>query len=306
MKRTHHPEIASQFISPFICVLILAAGVMSGPALAQTAPAETAGQAAPPAAGAPVEVEAGAGQAEALAKQLSNPISSLISVPFQANWEFGVGPDNDTRFVLNVQPVMPFSLNKDWNLIERIIMPYLSQPSLVPGSSPTSGLGDFVWSSFFSPVKPTKGGWIWGAGPVFSLPVSADPALGSEKWGIGPTFVVLKQSGPWTYGMLANQIWSFAGEEDRADVNQTFLQPFLAHTTKQAVTFTLQSESTANWEAGSGGKWSVPINFLVSKVLRLGRSPISVQGGAGYYVESPSGGPEWKIRTAITLLFPAR
>src|SRR5262249_710236 len=179
------------------------------------------------------------------------PIADLISVPFQSNWQFGVGSQDDTQYIPNIQPVMPFSLNKKWNLIQRIILPYVDQPSSVPGGSSSSGFGDVVASSFFSPVKPTKGGWIWGAGPVFLVPLSSTPALSSEKWGIGPTFVVLKQKGPLTYGLLANHIWSFAGKEDRPAVNSTFLQPFFGYTTKRGMTFTIQSETSANWSASS-------------------------------------------------------
>lgn len=238
----------------------------------------------------------------ALAKQLSNPVASLISVPFQFNWDGGVGPDEDTRFLLNFQPVMPFPVGENWNLIARVIVPILSQPALVPQGQATFGMSDILFSAFFSPAKP--GVAIWGIGPALQLPVSTDPFLGTEKWAAGPTFVILKQAGPWTVGALANHLWSFAGDDDRADVNQTYLQSFLAYATPTGVTYTLNTESAANWEAEDGQEWTVPINVTVSKVLRLGRRPISVAVGGGYYVEQPEGGPEWKFRTATTLLFP--
>lgn len=135
----------------------------------------------------------------ALAKQLSNPVASLISVPFQFNWDGGVGSDEDTRFLLNFQPVMPFPVGENWNLIARVIVPILSQPALVPGGQATFGMSDILFSAFFSPAKP--GVAIWGVGPALQLPVSTDPFLGTEKWAAGPTFVVLKQAGPWTVGI---------------------------------------------------------------------------------------------------------
>jgi hypothetical protein len=138
------------------------------------------------------------------------------------------------------------------------------------------------------------------------MPVSADPYLGTEKWGAGPTAVVLKQSGNWTIGALVNQIWSFSGDEERSDVNQLFLQPFLSCTSTGGVTATLSSESTGNWEAESGKEWTVPIILQISKVTRLGKRPISLGLGAGYYVETPDDQPEWKLRTNITLLYPAK
>jgi hypothetical protein len=243
-----------------------------------------------------------ADQAAELAKQLSNPVASLVSVPFQSNWEFGVGPDEDTRYLLNFQPVMPFSLNERWNLIARVIVPFVSQPTLVPGALPTAGVSDILTSFFLSPAVPKRA--IWGVGPVFLLPTTSEPSLGTEKWGAGPTGLLLKQTGPWTVGALVNQIWSFAGEDDRPDVSQAFFQPFVAYGWPSGYTFTVNSEATANWEAPDGEEWTVPINFQLTKIVKIGKKPLSVGGGFGIFVESPEGGPDWKLRTLVVLLFP--
>jgi hypothetical protein len=274
--------------------VLLALGAHAQQPAAAAQPAATPG---PPAAAAASDSD--------LAKQLSNPLASLVSVPFQFNWEQGVGPDDGTRTVLNVQPVVPFELNDDWNLIGRWIMPLVSQPALTPGADSTFGFGDVLFSAFFSP-RNTKSGWTWGVGPAVSLPMSSDPTIGSGKWSAGPTVVVLKQSGPWTYGVLANQLWSIADatKDSRPDVNRTFIQPFLAYNTPHGVTFTVQSESTYDHEAASGEKWTVPVNLLVSKVSRFGPFPFSMAGGWGYFVDSPSIGPDRKIRIAFTILLP--
>ena len=240
-------------------------------------------------------------EAEELAKKLQNPVASLISVPMQSNWDFGIGSANAMRYTLNVQPVIPFSLTPDWNLITRTIVPVIHAESPVAGGDNTFGLGDIVQSFFVSPSAPTGRGWIWGAGPVLLYPSATDEALGGEKWGAGPTAVLLKQDSGWTYGMLANHLWSFAGTSGRAEVNATLLQPFISYTTKTYTTFGLNTESTYDW---TNQQWTVPLNLTVSQMLKLGGQPIQLQVGGRTYLDRPTGGPEWGLRFGVTLLFP--
>jgi len=241
-------------------------------------------------------------QEEELAKKLNNPVSSLISVPFQYNYDEHIGVDREGhKSYVNLQPVIPIKLNDDWNLISRTILPIIDQHDVVPDRK-QFGIGDITQSLFFSPAKPTSGGFIWGVGPALLLPSGSDAALSSRKWGMGPTGVILKQQGAWTYGVLANHIWSFAGTESRPSVSSTFIQPFLAHTTKTAWTYTLNTESTYDWKAS---QWSVPINATVTKLTKFGRQPVSIGGGVRYWADSPdSGAHNWGVRLVMTFLFP--
>ncbi|HET9767095.1 MAG TPA: hypothetical protein VFS60_09615 [Thermoanaerobaculia bacterium] len=239
--------------------------------------------------------------ADELAKQLSNPIASLISVPLQLNSDFGYGTDDGTRLLLNVQPVIPTALSAKWNLITRVIVPVVYQDDVIPGSS-QFGLGDTTPTFFFSPRQPGPGGIIWGAGPVFLLPTATDDVLGTEKWGAGPSILVLEQTaGGYTFGALANHVESFAGDDERAEVSNTFLQPFLAKVFPGGRTVTLNAESTYDW---NGEQWTVPLNLTYSKVTRIGSQMISFAGGARAYVEKPDGGPDWGLRFVVTFLFP--
>jgi len=236
-----------------------------------------------------------------LAKKLQNPVAALISVPIQNNFDFGAGPNSDGfQYKVNIQPVIPISISKDWNVISRTILPVVYQENII-GTSSQSGLSDTTQSLFFSPKEPTRSGWIWGAGPVFLFPTATNDLLGSEKWGAGPTAVVLKQEHGFTYGALVNQIWSFAGASDRANVNSTFLQPFLSYTTKKQTTFTLNTESTYDWDHE---QWTVPLNLMVAQLVKIGGAPVQFQVGGRYYAEKPKTGPDWGLRFTVTLLFP--
>lgn len=255
-------------------------------------------------AGAALATSARAGEsAEELAKKLANPVAALISVPFQINYDTDIGPtEGGDRWLMNVQPVVPIGLNERWNLISRTILPIVSQDDVFPGAGSQSGVGDTIQSLFFSPKAPTAGGWIWGAGPVLQLPTGSEDLLTTDQWGAGPTIVVLKQDGPWTWGALANHIWSVAGDDDRADVSSTFLQPFLSYTTPTAWTFVANTESTYDWEAE---EWSVPINAMASKLTKIGNLRVSVGGGLRLWADSPDSGPSGiGFRGIFTLLFP--
>ena len=240
--------------------------------------------------------------AQELAKKLSNPVASLISLPMQSNLDFGMGAGSGWRYTLNVQPVIPIALSPNWNLISRTIIPIIHQGNVTGPNTSQNGLGDIVQSLFFSPNKTEP--FIWAVGPVFLLPTATDGRLGAQKWGVGPTALALKQKKGWTYGVLANHIWSVAGKSSRADVSVTFVQPFLSYSNKQAWTYSINTESTYDWVSNS---WSVPINPFISKLVRFGKQPISFGGGVKCWVTAPAGAPEGcGLRIVVTALFPKR
>jgi hypothetical protein len=234
-----------------------------------------------------------------LAKQLANPVASLISVPIQNNIDFGIGPGEGTRWTTNLQPVIPFSLDGSWNVISRSILPLVDLEGIDPaGATDETGLGDLLQSFFFSPKQSDP---VWGVGPALLLPTATDDVLGSGKLCLGPTAVLLKQKGPWTVGTLANHLWDVAGEGSRDGVNATFLQPFVSYITPSRTTLTLNSESTYDWQEG---EWNVPVNLIVSQLLKIGDQPVQIFAGARYYLDTPDGGPEWGLRCGVTFLFP--
>ncbi len=245
-------------------------------------------------------LEPGAPAATDLAKKLANPISDLISIPFQFNYDTGFGPSDGDRLTLNIQPVIPFSISEDWNLITRTIIPLIQQESPAPGIDDEFALGDVLQSFFFSPKDPVEG-WIIGAGPVVLWPTGTEPTLRSESLGLGPTLVALQQQSGFTYGMLVNHVWSVTQSDDKDEVNSTFLQPFVSYSWPTATTLTLNTESSYDWNSES---WTVPLNLQVSQILKVGPLPVQFTVGGRWYAESPDGGPEWGLRFAFTILLP--
>jgi len=248
-------------------------------------------------------IEAGENLEEELAKAAQNPVADLISLPFQNNTNFGYGPDDETQNVLNIQPVVPFHLSENWNLITRTIAPLIYQPEVVEGTGDEFGLGDINLTAFFSPKSPTKG-IIWGVGPIFVFPTATDEKLGSEKWSAGPSAVALTIQGPWLYGALINNVWSFAGDNDRDDVNAMLLQPFVNYNLPEGWYLVSSPIITANWEADSDNTWLVPVGGGVGKIFRIGNQPMNAQIQAFYNVEKPEMVGDWTLRFQLQFLFP--
>ena len=240
----------------------------------------------------------GQDQSTNLAKKTQNPVSDLISVPFQNNFNFGVGSEDELQYVLNIQPVVPQRISDQWNWIHRAIIPVIDQPAPVD----KFGVGDIQYQGFLSPAKTSE--LIWGVGPVISVPSATDDLLGTEKWSAGVGAVALRMDGPWVYGALVNNIWSFAGDDDRADVNQMLIQPFVNYNLGRGLAIGSVPIITANWEAASGQKWTVPIGAQVSQIVPIGKLPVNFMFGAYYNIEKPDNGPNWSLRFQIALLFP--
>ncbi len=231
-----------------------------------------------------------------LAKDLNNPVSSIISLPLQFNYDrFDSG---DKKYTLNIQPVIPFNLNSKWNLISRTILPIIKTEDLPSGES--WGVGDITQSLFLSPIPKSKDDWIWGVGPIFLIP--SQSKFSAKTWGAGPTGVVLRQKNSFTYGVLANHIWSINGD---TNINQTLIQPFISYTTQSAISYGVSSETTYNWQAESGQRWSIPVVGFISKVTKIGDQRVSFGLGLKYNIKTPNGTPKgWGARFVMTFIFP--
>jgi hypothetical protein len=253
--------------------------------------------------------DARAQQGDDLREAAQNPVADLISLPLQNNTNFNVGTLDNTQNVLNIQPVVPFTLNADWNLVTRTIMPVIYQPPLFVGDSTDFGLGDLTPAFFLSPKKstPVSPGvnLVWGAGPVFQLPTATDKRLGTEKWSAGPTFVALLLSKKIVTGFLINNLWSFAGDNGRPDVNAMTLQPFFNYNMPKGWYLTSSPIITANWEADSDNRWTLPVGGGVGRVFNIGKQPINAQLSYYYNLESPEfTGGDSQLRLQWTFLFP--
>jgi hypothetical protein len=249
-----------------------------------------------------------AGDAEAeekdLAKKVQNPVADLISVPFQNNTTYNIGPNDRAANTLNIQPVIPVHLSEDVLLISRIIVPIVYQPTLTSPGGGTSGVGDANPTFFLSPGRPGK--LIWGVGPVFLLPTATQTAIGTGKWSVGPSAVGLLQTKHWTVGALANQVWSFAGLDNRSSVSLMTVQYFVNYNLPHAWYLSSSPILTFNWKASAGNEWTVPFGGGVGKILRLGKLPLNGEV-QGYYNLRSADATEigsWQIRIQLAFLFP--
>lgn len=271
--------------------------------------------------------EAHAQEGDALREAAQNPIASLISVPFQNNTNLDIGDTGNTQNVLNIQPVFPVHLNDDWNLIIRPILPVVYQEPFLSGPEleelvQTSGrdfgrdvfgLGDLTPEIFFSPSKPIElapdVGLVWGAGPVFQIPTATSDVLGTGKWSAGPAFVTFLSVKPLniTTGFLALNLWSFAGDDDRSDVNAMTFEPFLNYNLDKGWYLTTAPVITADWEADGDNRWTVPVGGGIGRVFKIGDQPVNAQISAYYNAVTPDlDGAKWQIRAQWTFLFPER
>jgi hypothetical protein len=236
-----------------------------------------------------------------------NPISSMISLPFKLSYDSGAS--NGDAVILNINPVIPVQVG-DWNLVNRALIPLADvdgpilgsgNPSPGPGKG-ASGLGDINYSLYFSPVKYDK--VIWGVGPSINLPTASDDQLGSGKWSGGITGVALAQPEWGSVGILGRQLWSFAGDDDRKDVSQMLIEPFLNYNLDKGWYLLTDMVMTANWEADNSNRWTVPVGGGVGRIFKIGEQSINAKLEAYYNVEKPDGAPDYSVAFQFSFLFP--
>jgi hypothetical protein len=275
-----------------LAVALLVATLIAGRAAAQNVeqPSAEVTQSAQP-----------AGAEQDLAKAVQNPVSNLVSVPVQENMDFGIGPFGRVRTTTNLQPVYPASITSTWNLIARVILPIVYQPDVIAEDGGTFGLGDTSATFFVSPARP--GAVIWGLGPAFLVPSGTADVLGTGKWSAGPSAVVLIQPAPWTVGVLANNVWSFAGNDGRPSVNQFLLQYFVNYNLPTGWFITSSPILTASWEA-NGEQWVVPFGAGIGKVFKIAGQAMNGQVSGFYNAIRPEAAPDWQLRLQLALLFP--
>jgi hypothetical protein len=233
-----------------------------------------------------------------LAKATQNPLAAMYSLPFQNNTTFNVGPEEKTHNVLNIQPVIPVSLTEGINLINRVIIPIITQPYGENGTSPSTGLGDVNYTAWLSPTKASK--ITWGIGPAFQIPTASKSIYGSGEFGVGPSAVALTTKGQWVAGFVINNIWTFGDIKE----NKFLFQYFVNYNLPKAWYVVSAPILTANWNAVSGQKWIVPFGGGAGKVFKLGKQPININAQVYNNVARPDGWGDWQARLQVQLLFP--
>lgn len=239
-----------------------------------------------------------------LAKMTQNPVSEMISLPFQNNTYLNVGPRKETKNVLDIQPIIPLGSNGDWKIITRTVIPIISRPGEVHGLESNAGLGDVQLSVFLSPSHHQEN--IWRIGVVTQLPTNSDIRIGNDNWGLGPAFVwfhVAKED-PWVYGVVINNIWSVTSEKPGGSYNNALIQPIINYNFPGGTYLTSSMSSTVNWKADNSQRWTVPLGGGIGHIFHVGRQPVNAQLSAYYNVIRPDDGPNWQLRAQVQFLFP--
>lgn len=241
-----------------------------------------------------------------LQKQLANPVADLVTLPFQYTGTANVQPRDSWQHTLNIQPVYPVRLNPRWNLINRAILPVLSNPGPL-GQDRKTGIGDLSYEAFFTPAEPTRRGWIWGVGPIFILDTASNRVLGQGKYSAGPAVVAVREPGAWTYGALFTQAWSFGGSSDHPSVSRLQIQPILSYrlSPRHAIGYT--GTIDADWRRHGGQRWTVPLGLTWSILSRPANFvPINTLVGVGYNVVRPDSAGTWFVRFQVNFILPKR
>jgi hypothetical protein len=239
---------------------------------------------------------------ESEAKEAQNPIARLISVPLESDFNPQTGVNKDDSYVLQMKPVIPINLSKNWNLITRTIIPVIQMPAPAKGVVGASGLGDISLSLFLSPSR--TGPIIWGAGPIVSFPTATEDILGTKKLSVGPTVVGLRTQGHWLYGVLVNDVFSVTGPSARSDVNQMPMQPFVNYNLRRGWYLTSSPIVTASWEERRDDRWTVPVGGGVGMIVHVEKLPVNVYSQFFRNVECPEGTTNWSARLQVQFLFP--
>ena len=233
-----------------------------------------------------------------LAKSAHNPFEDFVKIPIESTTGFQVGHNHNAGDSLNIEPLVPFSLNSDWDLIVQPNLTVTYQPS----PHEQFGLQDLQTSFFLTPHNATT--WLWGMGPIFQFPTATSEALGTGRWSAGPTAAVVYSEGPWFNGILAYQLMSFAGNRNRGSVNQTFLEPDVSYNFESGWYVQCEPSITYDWTAEASNAWTTPMGADVGKAFKLGSQALSLQVGAYDLVKRPDGAPQWIARVSATFLFP--
>jgi hypothetical protein len=243
-----------------------------------------------------------ADEATELAKKKQNPIADLTSLSFDNGTSFGAGSYHRVQNELDIRPIVPFRLTEDWYLVTRTVVPVIKQPHEDSPTGDTWGLGDITFTGFLATAKVS--GLTWGAGPVVTLPTATDDALGSRKWGLGPSAAAIVSPGDWVISVLAQNVWSVAGNKDRPDVSQFLLKYSVNYNFPDGWYLTSGPTITADWKAEAGRRWVVPVGGGFGKVFTLGRQPMTVETQAFYNLERGADVGNWSLSVLLQFLFP--
>jgi hypothetical protein len=225
-------------------------------------------------------------------------------------FDFDSGAANGDAFIARLLPVNSLLVKDTWKLVNVALITLADAPGGVPGfpgnPDPVSGekvfgLADFTDAILYTPTKSK--GLMWGVGGLFGFPTATNDVLGSGKWSAGPAVRLGYQSGPWRLGLLVGNRWSFAGDSDRAEVNQLMARGLVRCRLGKGWFFIYAPIITANWNASSDQRWLVPLGGGIGKSFKLKQTPLNISLQAYGNALKPDGAPDSVFRIAFGIPF---
>jgi hypothetical protein len=231
-----------------------------------------------------------------LVKQANAPISSIFQIRLQDTYVPRFTDVDGQGNTLSVAMTMPLP---KYRLLPLPQLSIMALPAAVTLPNGMTGLGDLRFLDIA--VLDAGHGVIWGVGPTFVFPTASERTTGQGKFQVGPAAAIAYAPARWLVGVLAEDLLSFAGADDRPDVHALVLQPFVTYQLGRGWFLRSQPRFVFDWENGTR---LLPLDVGAGRVFRIGGQNVSCFVAPSWFRTVNGAGPRYGITFGVSLLYP--